>query len=494
MAGVREALEAFPYGGATGALAALLAVLLGALALLARPPAGAPPALKTWPAVGGALEFFGGPMKLFAKGYAQQGQVWTVSVLGKRITMLLGPEVSPHFYKAQDTLMSQKEVYEFNVPTFGRGVVFDVDHKVRAEQFRFFAETLKPHKLKTYVGMMVKEAEDFFKAFPDECEVDIHAKLSELIIFTASRCLMGREIRETLFDTVYKYFHDLDNGMQPISVFFPYLPIKAHRTRDKARAALAKIFSDVIQARRARGSDEPDVMQGFMDARYKNGSGMTDDQICGMLIAVLFAGQHTSSVTSTWTSLFLAANKERCLEPLLEEQKKVVAEFGEELNYENLQQMDGLYRAIKESLRMHPPLIMLMRYAHKAFDVTDKDGKTYTVPKGDICATSPAYAMKLDHVFTDPLKYDPDRFAPGREEDKKAFSFIGFGGGRHGCMGENFAYLQVKTIMSYMMRNFEMELVNPKDFPEPNYDAMVVGPRTDGGKTMMRLKRRKLLV
>ena len=39
--------------------------------------------------------------------------------------------------------MSQKEVYEFNVPTFGRGVVFDVDHTVRAEQFRFFAEARK---------------------------------------------------------------------------------------------------------------------------------------------------------------------------------------------------------------------------------------------------------------------------------------------------------------------------------------------------------------
>jgi sterol 14-demethylase len=55
--------------------------------------------------------------------------------------------------------MSQKEVYEFNVPTFGKGVVFDVDHKVRIEQFRFFAEALKKNRMRTYVGMMVMEAE-----------------------------------------------------------------------------------------------------------------------------------------------------------------------------------------------------------------------------------------------------------------------------------------------------------------------------------------------
>lgn len=55
--------------------------------------------------------------------------------------------------------MSQKEVYAFNVPTFGKGVVFDVDHTVRLEQFRFFAEALKKNKMRTYVGMMVQEAE-----------------------------------------------------------------------------------------------------------------------------------------------------------------------------------------------------------------------------------------------------------------------------------------------------------------------------------------------
>ena len=59
--------------------------------------------------------------------------------------------------------MSQKEVYEFNVPTFGKGVVFDVGHEERAEQFRFFSEALKTARLQTYVQLMVQEAEAFFK-------------------------------------------------------------------------------------------------------------------------------------------------------------------------------------------------------------------------------------------------------------------------------------------------------------------------------------------
>ena len=50
-------------------------------------------------------------------------------------------------------------MYQFNVPTFGKGVVFDVDSKVRAEQFRFFASALQTGKLKSYVPLFVKETE-----------------------------------------------------------------------------------------------------------------------------------------------------------------------------------------------------------------------------------------------------------------------------------------------------------------------------------------------
>ena len=140
-----------------------------------------------------------------------------VPVFHKRITFLIGPKVSEHFFKARDQEMSQKEVYEFNVPTFGKGVVFDVDHITRAEQFRFFANSLKSDRLRQYVGMMVKEAEDYFAKWGDEGEVDLLDALSELIVLTASRCLLGREIRETLFSEVTTLVHDLDKGMVPLS-------------------------------------------------------------------------------------------------------------------------------------------------------------------------------------------------------------------------------------------------------------------------------------
>lgn len=54
-----------------------------------------------------------GPMSLMTEGYAKCGEVFTVPVLHKKITFLIGPHVSPHFFKANDDLLSQEEVRAF---------------------------------------------------------------------------------------------------------------------------------------------------------------------------------------------------------------------------------------------------------------------------------------------------------------------------------------------------------------------------------------------
>lgn len=330
--------------------------------------------------------------------------------------------------------------------------------------------------------------QDYFSKWGDSGEVDLKYELEHLIILTASRCLLGREVRDKLFDDVSSLFHELDNGMLPISVIAPYLPIPAHRRRDQARKKLTAIFANIINSRRCAKVSENDMLQYFIESKYKNGRKTTDSEITGLLIAALFAGQHTSSITSTWTGAYLLQNKQY-LSAVSEEQKKLMAKHGKKIDHDILSEMDTLYRSIKEALRLHPPLIMLLRHSHSDFSVQTRDGKEYDIPKGHIVATSPAFANRLPHIFTNPDSYDPDRFAVGREEDKAAgaFSYISFGGGRHGCLGEPFAYLQIKAIWSHLLRNFEMELISP--FPETDWNAMVVGVK---GKVMVRYKRREL--
>ncbi|KAL9232230.1 hypothetical protein vseg_007363 [Gypsophila vaccaria] len=448
-----------------------------------------PPVIKAWPPViGGLLQFLKGPIIMLRKEYPKLGSVFTLNLVNKNITFLIGPEVSAHFFKASESDLSQQEVYRFNVPTFGPGVVFDVDYSIRQEQFRFFTEALRASKLKGYVDQMVIEAQDYFSNWGDSGEVDLKYELEHLIILTASRCLLGREVRDKLFDDVSALFHDLDNGMLPISVLFPYLPIPAHRRRDKARKKLAHIFASIINSRKDSGKSENDMLQCFIESKYKDGRPTTEQEVTGLLIAALFAGQHTSSITSTWTGAYLLRFKQY-LADVVKEQETIMKKHGNHIDHDVLSEMEVLHRCIKEALRLHPPLIMLLRQSHSDFSVTSQEGKEYDIPSGHIVATSPAFANRLPHIYKNPDEYDPERFAPGRDEDKAAgqFSYISFGGGRHGCLGEPFAYLQIKAIWSHLLRNFEFELISP--FPEIDWNAMVVGVK---GKVMVRYKRRKL--
>ncbi|KAF7124177.1 hypothetical protein RHSIM_Rhsim12G0016600 [Rhododendron simsii] len=203
-----------------------------------------PPVIATWPIIGSLVRFLKGPVAMIREEYQKLGSVFTLNLLNKKITCLIGPEVSAHFFNGFES-GGQQEVYRFNVPTFGPGMVYDVDYSVRQEQFRFFTESLRVSKLKGYVDQVLMEAQEY----PEPgifLKMDINHELEHLIILIASRCLLGEEVRSKLLEDVSALFHDLDRGMLPVSVIFPHLPILAHRHRDQARQNLAGIFAKII--------------------------------------------------------------------------------------------------------------------------------------------------------------------------------------------------------------------------------------------------------
>ena len=410
----------------------------------------------------------------------------------KCLTFVVGPKTVAPFFRNRDDVFSQPEVYGFMTQVFGKGVVYDATPPKRKAQNVNMSRGLRADRLKSYVPKILRETEAYFaEKWGESGTADLLVTLSELTILTASRCLHGDDVRENLFAQVSEIYHDLDKGITPLSFFWPTAPVEGHRKRDAARLKMVELFGDVIKARRRQTPEQAaartDILQVFVDMVYKDGTKATDDEITGLLIALLFAGQHTSSVTSTWTQLYILAD-DKLAARVRAEQADVVGGAAAPLVFDDLNKMALLHNCMKEALRMPPPLIMLMRYVHNAFDVTSKSGETFTIPKGHIVATSPKYAMTLGSVFKEPEKYDPERFLAPREEDKAMpFSYIGFGGGRHGCMGETFAYMQIKVIWSMVIRSFDLDLEGA--FPEPDFTAMVVGPKPP---CKVRFRRRKL--
>jgi sterol 14-demethylase len=155
-----------------------------------------------------------------------------------------------------------------------------------------------------------------------------------------------------------------------------------------------------------------------------------------------------------------------------EELDKLYAD-GREVSYQALREIPQLENAVKEALRLHPPLIWLPRTA-----LVDFAYKDFVVPRGWIVAMSIALSNLDPGCFAAPERFDPDRFAAPREEDAKhPFGYVPFGGGRHRCLGANFALMQQKAIFSVLLRRFEFALVDAPESYVDDYSAMVVRPR-----------------
>lgn len=447
-------------------------------------PKNAPPNVQLGlPLIGNFIEFSKNPVLFASTCLDKYGHVYTVPMMHKNLTFLMGTEASTPFFKLGDEQMSQPEVYSFMTPVFGKGIIYDAEPKRRYQQMQQSAQGLRKERLVSYVSKIEDETIKYFgsKWNNKTGTSNILDCLSELTIMSATRCLHGDDVRETMFMDVARLFHDLDKGTEPLSFFFPYLPTPAHRSRDRARKEMVEIFSKVIQKRRedttTKPEDRTDLLQLYIDFKYRDGEKLTDDQIVGMLIALLFAGQHTSSVTSTWTAMFIIHHP-KCLERVMEEQKTVLKGdlSKKNLSFDDISNMVFLSACVKEALRMHPPLILLMRMAMCDIETTH-EGTKYIIPKGDIVVTSPAAQSRMSSIFTNPNSYQPERFTD-RKEDAKAFNaFLGFGAGRHACMGQQFGMLQIVTILSILFRNYKIEPVDHNNFPEPDYTAMVVGPK-----------------
>ncbi|XP_063243588.1 cytochrome P450 4V2-like [Bacillus rossius redtenbacheri] len=140
-------------------------------------------------------------------------------------------------------------------------------------------------------------------------------------------------------------------------------------------------------------------------------------------------------------------------------QRKVVEElehiFGDdihrEVTAEDLKKMVYLEQVINETLRLYPPLPIVSRVVEEEVDITG-----YTLPKGTIVLMSPFITQRDASNFPDPDKFDPDRFSSENSIGRHPYSFIPFLGGRRMCIGKKYAYMQMKTILSAVLRNFRV--------------------------------------
>jgi sterol 14-demethylase len=424
------------------------------------------------PVLGHALELRRDPVGLVQRGRDRFGDIFSFRLLRERIHVLTGIRGNEAFFKAPDHVLSPREAYQFTVPVLGKGVAYDLEPELMDYQLRLVHPALRDDRMQSYVRFFAEETDAYLDQWGDRGEIDLLAAMNELTIYAVARCLIGTHSRTPLTDEFVRLYRDLegwiDFGLNITAILLPKLPLPAIRRRERARRRLVELISEVIAARRISRIESDDFLSTLMTARDPHDKPLTDDVITGMLLSFLLAGQHTSAALATWTGVLLLQNP-RHLDLVRAERAAVLG--TREPTLAAVKQLVQLEACIKETERLCPPLVMVMR---KILTELEFDG--YVLPAGDWVLASPAVSHRDPEVFADPLRYDPGRFLPGREEDRRTpNALIGFGAGKHRCIGFAFAYQLVKVIWSVLLRRYELSLVDRQ--PRPNYTSLVVGPR-----------------
>lgn len=439
-----------------------------------------PPKLKGGlPLLGHTFSFVKDTIGLLQRTYEECGRVGRFKLFGKDMILFTGPEAHEALFRLPDDVLSPNAAYKMMVPVFGEGVAYGAEPARMAEQMHMLYPALRNNRMRTYTEIVAKETLDIIESWGEEGEIEACSFFGMLTNFTSSSCLLGTEFRNEMSEEFAKVYYDLERGIVAWGYIHPYLPIPAFRRRDRARARLGEMVSEIVEKRKQSGYRGEDFLQTLMDSEYSDGTKLSDHEITGMLVAAMFAGHHTSSVTTAWTLIELLRHS-----PFLDEvEREIRGRYagGERYDFQSLRDLEKTESAVKEALRIHPPLFILLRAALQDCEILG-----YEVRKGDWVAVSPMVAHRDDEVFENALAYDPGRYGPGREEDRRPFAYISFGGGRHKCMGNAFAILQIKTIVAVLLNRYDFELLG--DPIETDFQGLVLGPKPP---IRIRYRRRK---
>ncbi|MFE5288264.1 cytochrome P450 [Nocardia sp. NPDC056611] len=415
-------------------------------------------------------EFRTDPIALMARVRSECGDIGSFRLADRDVILLTGAQANEFFFRAGDDELDQAAAYPFMKPIFGEGVVFDAPPERRKEMLHNTA--LRAEQMRGHATTIAREVERMLARWGDEGEIDLLEFFAELTIYTSSACLIGTKFREELDDRFAHLYHELERGTDAYCYVDPYADIESFRRRDEARHQLVKLVRHIMAGRMANpptGKDDRDMLDVLVSVRDERGQPrFSASEVTGIFISMMFAGHHTTSGTAAWTIIELLRHPE-VLGQVVTELDTLYAD-GADVSFHALRQIPNLEAVLKEALRLHPPLIILMRVAREEFEVCG-----HRIDPGDLVAASPAVSNRIPEAFPDPEHFDPGRYLdPNQEDLANRWNWIPFGAGRHRCVGAAFALMQLKAIFSILLRDWEFELAQPSDSYRNDHSKMVV--------------------
>ncbi|XP_067140052.1 cytochrome P450 4V2-like [Centruroides vittatus] len=207
--------------------------------------------------------------------------------------------------------------------------------------------------------------------------------------------------------------------------------------------------------------DSKPKRQAFLDLllnHHLQDSNFTEEDIREEVDTFVFEGHDTTAMCLSWTLYLIGLHQEVQLK--LQEEQQII--FGNDINrqvtLDDLKEMKYLECVIKESQRLYPSVPFLGREINEDTNI-DK----YLLPKGTTCFVFSYMLHRDPEIFPDPEIFQPERFLPENCLNRHPYAYVPFSAGPRNCIGQKFAMMELKTVISTVLRNFHLKSLEERD-------------------------------
>ena len=300
------------------------------------------------------------------------------------------------------------------------------------------------NQIEQYIGLMQRTINRRISGWG--AEIDIYEEMRKIAFDVAAEAFAGLQPGDEV-DCFRDLFVEIIELGGRVSDKDEY-----KRQVNRLRLELNRMLLTKIQERRHAPTD--DILGTMVQARDAQGNPLTDEQIIAHTNILLVAGHETTTSLSAWLFYLLIQHPDY-MARVKAELAKLLPE-GKTPDLATVKQMKLLEYAIDEAQRLYPPVPNGPRGAAKDFEFHG-----YRIPAGKRVFYSIAATHLNPRIFANPEIFDPERFAPPREEHKVTpYGLVGFGGGPRICLGINFAQVEMKLIVASVLASYHLELAD----------------------------------
>ena len=361
----------------------------------------------------------------------------------------------------------------------GNGI-FISEGEFHRTQRKIMAPSFQPRTIAGYASIMGQYAERLAASWEDGQEIVVGTQMNNL-----SMSIIGK----TLFDQ--DMFSEADAMGQALIVVFNHAahmvvnspfslprdwPTPLNRQKDRAWATIRGRLQLMIDERRASQEDtREDFLSLLMKARYDDGSGMNDVQLMDEVSTLFSGGQETVATSLVWVWTLLCQHP-HLYQKVQEEVDSVLQ--GRTPTYEDLARLPFCLQVYKETLRLYPPAIVVIRQALRDCAI-ESDEQRYAIKKGMLVLASIYAIHRQPDYFPDPERFDPEsHFSVEQEKRFPRYGFMPFGAGPRVCIGNYFAMMEGQMLVATLAQRIRFELV-PGQHITPSSKTLTTRPTTD---------------